>query len=187
MSALSGALTNKPFRFQARAWELIARESVGYHDAQGSNIWLHTRRGEVLRHVPRDNEAINECWLSDRDRYSHQGIYAADRATQPLVKKNGEWTAVGWDEALNLAVEKLRGVRGDDLGALVHPATSNEEGHLVAELVRGLGSKHVDHRLRQLDFTDAAAGFGFATPVAEIEKAGAYCCSDPTCATNCRW
>ncbi len=168
-----GALTNKPFRFQARAWELIARESVGYHDAQGSNIWLHTRRGEVLRHVPRDNEAINECWLSDRDRYSHQGIYAADRATQPLVKKNGEWTAVGWDEALNLAVEKLRSVRGDDLGALVHPATSNEEGHLVAELVRGLGSKHVDHRLRQLDFTDAAAGFGFATPVAEIEKAGA--------------
>ncbi len=168
-----GALTNKPFRFQARAWELIARESVGYHDAQGSNIWLHTRRGDVLRHVPRDNEAINECWLSDRDRYSHEGLYAADRATQPLVKKNGEWTAVGWDEALNLAAEKLKSVRGDDLGALVHPATSNEEGHLVAELVRGLGSKHVDHRLRQLDFTDAAAGFGFATPVAEIEKAGA--------------
>jgi NADH-quinone oxidoreductase subunit G len=168
-----GALTNKPFRFQARAWELIARESVGYHDAQGSNIWLHTRRGDVLRHVPRDNEAINECWLSDRDRYSHQGLYAADRATRPLVKKNGEWTAVGWDEALAVAAEKLKSVRGDDLGALVHPATSNEEGHLVAELVRGLGSKHVDHRLRQLDFTDAAAGFGFATPVAEIEKAGA--------------
>jgi NADH-quinone oxidoreductase subunit G len=168
-----GALTNKPFRFQARAWELIARESVGYHDAQGSNMWLHTRRGEVLRHVPRDNEAINECWLSDRDRYSHQGLYAADRATHPLLKKNGEWAAVGWDEALGAIVEKLQVVRGDDLGALVHPATSNEEGHLLAELLKALGSKHLDHRLRQLDFTDAAAGFGFATPVADIEKANA--------------
>jgi len=168
-----GALTNKPFRFQARAWELIARESLGYHDAQGSNLWLHTRRGEVLRHVPRDNEAINECWLSDRDRYSHQGLYAADRATQPLLKKNGEWTAVGWDEALNAVADQLRNVRGDDLGALVHPATSNEEGHLLAELVRALGSKHIDHRLRQIDFSDAAAGFGFATPLEEIEKAGA--------------
>lgn len=168
-----GALTNKPFRFQARAWELIAREGIGYHDAQGSNLWLHTRRGEVLRHVPRDNEAINECWLSDRDRYSHQGLYAADRATQPLMKKNGEWTAVGWDEALSAVADKLTAVRGDDLGALVHPATSNEEGYLAAELVRALGSKHIDHRLRQLDFTDAAAGFGFASGMAEIEKAGA--------------
>ncbi|MBL8298548.1 MAG: NADH-quinone oxidoreductase subunit G [Rhodanobacteraceae bacterium] len=168
-----GALTNKPFRFQARAWELIARESVGYHDAQGSNVWLHTRRGEVLRHVPRNNEAINECWLSDRDRYSHQGLYAADRATQPLLKKNGEWIAVSWDEALTAVAEKLRAVRGDDLGTLVHPATSNEEGHLLAELMRALGTKHVDHRLRQLDFADAAAGFGFATPLADIEKAGA--------------
>ena len=168
-----GALTNKPFRFQARAWELIARESVGYHDAQGSNLWLHTRRGEVLRHVPRDNEAINECWLSDRDRYSHQGLYAADRATQPLLKKNGEWTAVSWQEALAYAVEKLQQVRGDELGVLVHPATSNEEGHLLAELVHALGSKHIDHRLRQLDFADSAAGFGFATPVADVEKANA--------------
>ena len=168
-----GALTNKPFRFQARAWELIAREGLGYHDAQGSNLWLHTRRGEVLRHVPRDNEAINECWLSDRDRYSHQGLYADDRAVQPLMKKNGEWAAVSWEQALDAVAEKLRTVRGDDLGALVHPATSNEEGHLVAEFVRALGSKHIDHRLRQLDFTDAAAGWGFASSMAEVEKANA--------------
>ncbi|TDR39453.1 NADH dehydrogenase subunit G [Tahibacter aquaticus] len=168
-----GALTNKPFRFQARAWELIAREGLGYHDAQGSNLWLHTRRGEVLRHVPRDNEAINECWLSDRDRYSHQGLYADDRATQPLMKKNGEWAAVSWEQALDAVAEKLRTVRGDDLGALVHPATSNEEGHLLAEFVRALGSKHIDHRLRQLDFTDAAAGWGFASSMAEVEKADA--------------
>ena len=82
-----GALTNKVFRFKARAWELIARESFGYHDALGSNLYLHMHRGEVVRTVPRDNEAINECWLSDRDRYSHQGLYAADRATRPMLAR----------------------------------------------------------------------------------------------------
>src|SRR5690242_3841466 len=96
-----GALTNKPFRFKARAWELIARESIGYHDALGSNLFLHTRRGEVLRVVPKDNEAINESWLSDRDRYSHQGLYADDRATQPLIRgADGELKPVSWDEAI---------------------------------------------------------------------------------------
>ncbi|MBO7941608.1 NADH-quinone oxidoreductase subunit G, partial [Streptomyces sp. S9] len=75
-----GALTNKVFQFKARPWELTARESLGYHDALGSNLFLHVRRGDVLRTVPRDNEAVNECWLSDRDRYSHQGLYAEDRA-----------------------------------------------------------------------------------------------------------
>ena len=168
-----GALTNKPFRFQARAWELIARESVAYHDALGSNLWLHTRRGEVLRTVPRDNEAINECWLSDRDRYSHTGLYAADRVTRPLRKKRGQWNEVGWHEALAFVVEKLKAHAGDDLGVLVHPATTSEEGALLARLARGLGSKHIDHRLRQLDFADGAAGHGFDTPVADIEKANA--------------
>src|SRR5699024_1907938 len=86
-----GALTNKPFRFRARAWELIAKPSIGYHDALGSNLWLHTRRGEVLRTVPRDNEAINECWLADRDRYSHEGMYAGDRVLRPRVKRDGQW------------------------------------------------------------------------------------------------
>ncbi|EQD45666.1 NADH dehydrogenase, G subunit, partial [mine drainage metagenome] len=97
-----GALTDKVYRFQARAWELIARSSIGYHDALGSNLWLHTRRGEVLRTVPRDNEAINECWLSDRDRYSHQGLYAGDRAQWPLVKRDGAWIETDWDDALGI-------------------------------------------------------------------------------------
>ena len=168
-----GALTNKVFRFRARAWELIAREGLGYHDALGSNLWLHTRRGEVLRSVPRDNEAINECWLSDRDRYSHQGLGADDRATQPMVKRNGGWVQIGWDEALALLAEKLKSVHGDQIGMLVHPATSNEEGHLLAQIAKGLNSRNVDHRLRQLDFADNAAGFGFETPVADVEKIGA--------------
>ena len=168
-----GALTNKPFRFRARAWELIARESIGYHDALGSNLWLHTRRGEALRAVPRDNEAINECWLSDRDRYSCDGLLASDRATKPMVKQNGAWVETDWSDAIRAASEALKRIPAGELGALVHPATSNEEGHLVARLVRALGSEHVDHRLRQLDFSDGAVAQPFEMPVADIEKANA--------------
>jgi NADH-quinone oxidoreductase subunit G len=165
-----GALTNKPFQFQARAWELIAKPSIAYHDALGSNLWLHTRRGEVLRTVPRDNESINECWLSDRDRYSHQGLYAADRVKAPQVKRNGQWQTTTWEDALSAAVESLKAVPGSELGLLVHPATTNEEGDLLVRLARGLGSAHVDHRVRQLDFADNAAAHAFAKPVAELDK-----------------
>ncbi|HJW46621.1 MAG TPA: NADH-quinone oxidoreductase subunit NuoG, partial [Lysobacter sp.] len=127
-----GALTNKVFQFKARPWELVARESLGYHDALGSNLFLHVRRGEVLRTVPRDNEAVNECWLSDRDRYSHQGLYAADRATTPLIKDGNDWREASWEEALAKAAKILRDNAADNLGVLVHPATSNEEGALLA-------------------------------------------------------
>ena len=165
-----GALTNKPFQFQARAWELMAKPSIGYHDALGSNLWLHTRRGEVLRTVPRDNEAVNECWLSDRDRYSHQGLYADDRISAPEVKRNGQWRATTWDDALKFAGEALKKAPGSELGVLVHPATSNEEGDLLMRLARGLGSAHIDHRLRQLDFADNAAAQPFALPVVDVEQ-----------------
>ena len=166
-----GALTNKPFRFRARAWELIARESIGYHDALASNLWLHTRRGEALRAVPRDNEAINECWLSDRDRYSCESLRAPDRAIKPQVKRNGAWVDVDWNDAIRAASEALQAAPRGEIGALLHPATSNEEGHLVARLMRALGSEHVDHRLRQLDFADGASARPFQMPVADIEKA----------------
>ncbi len=168
-----GALTNKPFQFKARAWELIAKPSIGYHDALGSNLWLHTRRGEVLRTVPRDNESINECWLSDRDRYSHQGMYADDRIIAPEVKRNGQWQATTWEDALEFAGEALKKAPGSELGLLLHPATSNEEGDLLMRLARGLGSAHVDHRLRQLDFADNAVAQPFALPVAEVDHVGA--------------
>ena len=168
-----GALTNKVFRFKARAWELIARESIGYHDALGSNLWLHTRRGEVLRSVPRDNEAINECWLSDRDRYSHQGLYAEDRATKPMIRKNGELVEVSWEAAIAFVADGLK-KHGADVGALVAPFVSNEEGHLLAQIVRGLGSDNIDHRLRVADFADGGpTGATFEVPIAQIEKAGA--------------
>ncbi|WP_066096667.1 NADH-quinone oxidoreductase subunit NuoG [Xanthomonas massiliensis] len=166
-----GALTNKVFQFRARPWELQARESLGYHDAMGSNLFLHVRRGEVLRTVPRDNEAVNECWLSDRDRYSHQGLYAEDRAVRPLQKVDGQWREVSWAEALAAATELLGAARGDDLGVLVHPATSNEEGELLARLAAGLGSGNIDHRIGNRDFSDGAVAEPFALPLAEIEQA----------------
>ncbi|CAN5316712.1 NADH-quinone oxidoreductase subunit NuoG [soil metagenome] len=168
-----GALTNKVFRFKARPWELVARDSIGYHDALGSNMHLHIHRGQVVRTVPRDNEAVNECWLSDRDRYSHQGLYAADRATRPMVREGDAWRETDWDEALAIAADALRSVPADQLGVLAHPATSNEEGALLAAIAAGLGTAHVDHRLHQLDFADNAVAEVFAMPSAEMENAAA--------------
>ncbi len=164
-----GALTNKVFQFRARPWELTARESLGYHDAMGSNLFLHVRRGEVLRAVPRDNELVNECWLSDRDRYSHQGLYSADRAVKPLRKVNGEWQEVSWAEGLAAAKEILSANKGDDLGVLVHPSASNEEGALLARLASGLGTGNIDHRINNRDFSDAAIAETFGLSLAEIE------------------
>ncbi|WP_448134114.1 NADH-quinone oxidoreductase subunit NuoG [Stenotrophomonas rhizophila] len=166
-----GALTNKVFQFRARPWELTARESLGYHDAMGSNLFLHVRRGEVLRAVPRDNESVNECWLSDRDRYSHQGLYSEDRAVKPLRKVNGEWKEVSWAEGLAAARDILAANKGDDLGVLVHPSASNEEGALLARLAAGLGTTDIDHRINNRDFSDAATAEVFGLPLAEIEAA----------------
>ncbi len=173
-----GALTNKVFRFRARPWELIAKESLGYHDALGSNLFLHARRGDVMRSVPRDNEAVNECWLSDRDRYSHQGLYAEDRATRPLIRvENSEgddsFREASWEEALAKAAEILRAYRGDALGVLAHPSTSNEEGALLVRLADALATGNLDHRIAQHDLSDGAVGAQFAMPVAEIGTADA--------------
>ncbi len=168
-----GALTDKVFQFKARPWELIAKPSIGYHDALGSNVWLHTRRGEVLRVVPRDNESINECWLADRDRYSHQGLYAPDRINAPEVKRNGQWQVVSWEDAIAFTQQSLKRLPGSELGMLVHPATSNEEADLLLRLARGLGCAHIDHRLRQLDFTDQAMAQPFTMPVAAVQGVSA--------------
>jgi NADH-quinone oxidoreductase subunit G len=170
-----GALTNKPFRFRARAWELIARESIGYHDALGSNLFLHTRRGEVLRCVPRENEAINETWLSDRDRWSHTGLQAEDRLTAPMLRQDGRLREVSWADALTATAAALREA-GSEVGALVSPAASCEEMYLLQALLRGLGSNSIDHRLRQLDFADqdaAPAEPRFERALAEVETSDA--------------
>ena len=165
-----GALTNKPFRFRARAWELSARESIGTHDALGSNLFLHLRRGEVMRIVPRGNEDINEGWLADRDRYSHWGLKSEDRLSSPMIRDGDSWREAGWDEALIAAADALQSVPADELGMLVHPATSNEEGRLIAALAKGLGCGHVDHRLQLADASDGAVAAAFEAGLGEVEQ-----------------
>jgi NADH-quinone oxidoreductase subunit G len=167
-----GALTNKPFRFRARPWELVARESIGYHDAIGANLFQHVRRGDVLRCVPRDNEAVNESWLPDRDRYSHTGLASEDRLTTPMLREGDSWRRVGWEEAIARTVELLKAQSGDELGVLVHPATSNEEGSLLRMLADGLGCGNLDHRLRTVDFSDSPQAAPFEIALADIEQAG---------------
>ncbi|HEX5313781.1 MAG TPA: NADH-quinone oxidoreductase subunit NuoG [Gammaproteobacteria bacterium] len=148
-----GALNDKPFKMRARGWELLQHATVSAHDCAGSNIYGHSLRGRFLRAVPRENESINDCWISDRDRWSHTGLAAADRVKRPLVRRDGALVETDWEEALAFAAESLRG-SGEGLGTLVAPGASLEEMYLAQKLTRGLGSRNVDARLRQSDFRD---------------------------------
>jgi len=151
-----GALNSKPFRFMARAWEMIAHPLVSPHDGVGTNLFGHVLRGKLMRVVPRDNEAINETWIADRDRFSYEGVYSADRLGAPLIREGGSWTQVSWESALAVAVDGLR-QRGGSLGSLASASATTEELYLLNRLTRGLGSQNIDHRLRMRDFSDQAA------------------------------
>jgi len=171
-----GALTNKPFRFAARAWELVARPSVAVHDGVGSSLFHHVRRGRVLRSVPRDNEATNETWMSDRDRFSHVGLYTDDRVTEPQVKEDGEWKTVSWHEAAETVTRILKQsiqTHGpEQLGFLMSPSATSEEYFLAQRLVRRLECGNIDHRMREQDFSDDLPGSvpaPFNKKIAEIE------------------
>jgi NADH-quinone oxidoreductase subunit G len=147
-----GALTSKPFRYTARTWELGRRKSVSPHDGLGANLVVQVYKDRVMRVVPLENEALNECWLSDKDRFSYEGLNSADRLANPMIRSGGEWLEVDWDKALAFVVEGLRKARGPGLGALVSPHATLEEMYLAQKLARGLGSENVDFRLRQSDF-----------------------------------
>lgn len=166
-----GALTSKPFRFTARAWELTQRDSIAPHDGVGSNLHLHLRRDEVLRAVPKENEACNQTWLSDRDRFSYAGIYAEDRLTKPMIRDNGKLREADWNEALEVAANTLKETASERLGALVSPNATLEEMYLTSKLVRGLGGNNIDHRLRQIDFrgdsTDPSLPW-LGSPIADL-------------------
>lgn len=151
-----GALTSKPFRYSARAWELVQREGIASHDCVGSNVYFHVRRNQVMRVVPRENEATNETWISDRDRFSYQGLYAKDRLEKPMLRVNGKLQEASWHDALMAAVEILK-KSSASLGTLISPNATLEEMYLAQKLSRGLGSNNIDHRLRQLDFRNPAA------------------------------
>ena len=149
-----GALNNKPYRYSARAWEMVQRATIAPHDCVGSNLYAHVLRGTVKRIVPRSNEAINETWISDRDRFSYEGIYSSDRLMLPRVREEGAWRDIDWEDALRLAAENLQSAGAGRTGILASPNATVEEAHLLGRLAQHVGSANVDHRLRQQDFSD---------------------------------
>jgi NADH-quinone oxidoreductase subunit G len=154
-----GALTSKPYRFTARPWELQTKPSVAAHDCLGSAIDVHVRRQQVMRVVPQECESINECWLSDRDRYSYTAIEHTDRITEPMMKQNGQWVTVDWATAFEHVVEQLTAVVQRSplqLGVLTSASSTLEECYLLQKLCRGLGCHNIDHRLHEVDFRDQA-------------------------------
>lgn len=172
-----GALTSKPFRYTSRPWELEHRDGVAAHDCLGSNILLDVRRNRVMRVLPRENEQINEVWISDRDRFSYTGLTSEDRVLRPMIRQGSEWKEVEWQTALEYAVEGIQAVvqqqGAHSLAALASPAATLEEHYLLQKLVRALGSNNIDHRLRQLDFSDQELapqypGLGFE--IAELQE-----------------
>ncbi len=168
-----GALNNKPYRYRARAWEMLQQEIVSPHDCSGAQLSAHTLRGKVMRNVPRSCEQINETWAADRDRYGCHGLYAEDRLERPLLRTaDGEWREADWAEALVFTAEALQSVDPARAGFLAAPGATLEEHYLLARLARGLGSNNLDHRLRRTDFSDqhadpVAPGIGMA--VADID------------------
>ncbi len=171
-----GALNNKPYRFGARAWEMVAKPMVSPHDCAGSNLFGHVLRGKLKRVVPQDNEAINETWISDRDRFSYEGVYSEDRLMAPLIKVDQEWREASWAEAIEAVRDSLRtGVshEGDALGVLVSPNATLEEMYLLNRIARHLGSQNLDHRLRRRDFSDQSSDPdvpSLGMPIASIDS-----------------
>ncbi len=149
-----GALTAKPSRYNSRAWEMMQSSSIAPHDCVGSNVNLHTFKGGLVRVVAGENEAINECWISDRDRFSYQGVNSEDRVKSPMIKQNGIWKKVDWNEALDAVAEKLKTVRSSDINVLASSRATLEELYLLQKSMRAIGVNNIDHRLRQTDFND---------------------------------
>jgi NADH-quinone oxidoreductase subunit G len=171
-----GALTAKPSRYRARAWEYRQAPSVALHDGVGSNLFVHTHNGRVMRVVPRENEAVNETWISDRDRFSYTGLYAEDRLTRPRIKREGAWQDATWEEALAFVAEGLRTTAPERIGALLSPSLMLEELYLAQKALRGLGVTDIDHRLEQLDFADDAGAPLFpwlGSSIEDLERADA--------------
>ena len=170
-----GALTSKPFRYSARTWELSRRKSVSPHDSLGANLIVQVKGNKVMRVLPLENEAVNECWLSDRDRFAYEGLNSEDRLTTPMIKQGGEWQSVDWQTALEYVAQGLRGIRdqygADAIASVAAPYATLEELTLLAKLTRGLGSDHIDFRLRQsAAISDATFVPWLGMPIAEVSQ-----------------
>ena len=172
-----GALTSKPFRYSARSWELQRRKSISPHDSVGANLVVQVKHDKVMRVLPFENEAVNECWISDKERFSYEALNSDQRLTKPMVKQGGIWNVVPWNVALDYVAHGLQDIvqtqGGDSLAALASPAATVEELALLRKLVNGLGSGNIDFRTRQVDFLADGHRAGapwLGLPLSEIEN-----------------
>ncbi|MGH8779140.1 NADH-quinone oxidoreductase subunit NuoG [Paraburkholderia sp.] len=173
-----GALTSKPFRYSARTWELSRRKSVSPHDSVGANLTVQVKNNRVMRVLPFENEAINECWISDKDRFSYEGLNSPERLTQPMLKQGGKWVETDWQTALDYVVKGLSGIKGDHgadaLAALASPHSTVEELFLLKQFAQAVGTPNIDFRLRQADFSVAPTGAPWlGTKIAELSNVDA--------------
>jgi NADH-quinone oxidoreductase subunit G len=169
-----GALTSKPFRYSARTWELSRRKSVSPHDSTGTNLIVQVKHNKVMRVLPLENEAINECWIADRDRFSYEALNTDERLLSPMLKQGGEWKTVDWQTALEYVANGLKQIKSeygaDSIGTLASPHSTLEELHLAASLMRGLGSENIDHRLRHADFSPSSSVRWLGTSIASLSQ-----------------
>ena len=173
-----GALTSKPFRYSARTWELQRRKSVSPHDATGANVTVQIKGDVVKRVLPFDNENVNECWISDKDRFSYESLNSTERLLKPMLKQGGQWQEVEWNVALDYVAHGLRSIAkdagGDQIATVVSPHATLEEMYLAGRITRALGSDNIDFRLRQQDFRADAQRPGAAPwlglPLADLSN-----------------
>ena len=169
-----GALTSKPFRFSARTWELSRRKSISPHDSTGANLIVQVKNNQVMRVVPFENEAVNECWIADRDRFSYEALNGDERLTKPMLKQDGVWREVDWQTALEHVANGLNEILAShgaaSIGALVSPHGTVEELFLAASLMRGLGSENIDYRLRHAEFTAPEGVRWLGTSIASLSQ-----------------
>src|SRR5450631_1330406 len=167
-----GALVSKPYRFTARAWEMTSQPLVSPHDGFGTNLFGHVLRGRLMRVVPRENEALNETWIPDRDRFSYEAVYSHDRLLTPMIRTGSDWRTTDWETALSQVAADLR-LHARSSGALASPSSTTEELYLLNRIMRGVGSQNIDHRLRQPDNRDQDADPAYPSlgvPIGAVEK-----------------
>ena len=169
-----GALTSKPFRYSARTWELSRRKSISPHDSTGANLMVQVKSNAVMRVLPLENEAVNECWIADRDRFSYEALNSSERLTSPMIKQGDRWTSVDWQTALEYIANGLKLIKADhganSIGTLASPHSTVEELYLAGALMRGLGSDNIDHRLRNAEFANTASVRWLGTSIASLSE-----------------
>ncbi len=167
-----GALTFQPFAFTARPWELRKTESVDVMDAVGSNIRLDTRGSEVMRILPRLNEDVNEEWISDKTRFIWDGL-KTQRLDRPYIRENGKFREASWDEAFAAIAARLKGAKGERIGAIVGDLAAAEEMKALKDLWASLGSANIDCRQDGAKLAGPRSSYVFNTTIAGLEDADA--------------